>query len=166
MARLFVGLWPSAEVVASLAQRPQPQHPGVRWVPPQQWHVTLAFVGNAHPDAVVEALGGLEHEPVTATVGTRVGRLGRGVLMVPVSGVETLAAAVRQRVDGIGSWRETRPFLGHLTLARLTNVAACPWATPLAAPLSWMVDEVAVVASELTADGPRYTTVAFLPLSR
>lgn len=166
MARLFVGVWPSAEVVAALAQRPQPQHPGVRWVPSQQWHVTLAFLGNADPDRVAEALDDFEHEPVTATLGTRVGRLGRGVLMVPVTGVESLAAAVRQRVGDLGSWRETQPFLGHLTLARLKNVAACPWATPLEAPLSWAVDHVEVVASDLTANGPRYTIVASLPLSR
>lgn len=164
LARCFVGLWPSSEVVEALAQRPRPDHPGVRWVPPEQWHVTLAFLGNAEPERVVEALSGLEHPTVTAVVGTRVGRLGRGVLMAPVSGCDSLAAAVRTRVGGVGSWRETQPFLGHLTLARLKNVAACPWATPLDEPLSWTVDEVAVVVSELTPEGSRYTTWATVPL--
>jgi len=164
LVRCFVGLWPCDEVRDVLSRRPRPEHPGVRWVTPEQWHVTLAFMGNAEPGSVVEALSGLEHPPVTAVVGTRVGRLGRGVLMAPVSGCDALAAVVRARVEGIGSWRETQPFLGHLTLARLKNVAACPWATPLEAPLSWTVNEVAVVVSELTPSGSRYTTVATVPL--
>ena len=162
--RCFVGVWPSDEVREELSRRPRPQHLGVRWVLPDQWHVTLAFLGNAEPEGVVEALAGLESPPVTAVVGTRVGRLGRGVLMAPVTGCDVLAAAVGARVRGIGSWRETQPFLGHLTLARLKNVAACPWATPLQAPLSWMVNEVAVVVSELTPEGSRYSTVATVPL--
>ena len=164
LVRCFVGLWPSSEVREALAQRPRPEHPGVRWALPEQWHVTLAFLGNADPVLVVDALSGLDHPTVTAVVGTRVGRMGRGVLMAPVSGCDALAAAVRSRVSGVGSWRETQPFLGHLTLARLKNVAACPWATPLEAPLSWTVHEVAVVASELTPEGSRYTTVATVPL--
>ena len=158
--RCFVGLWPSDEVREVLARRPRPEHPGVRWVPPEQWHVTLAFLGQADPDQVCQVLSTLDHGPVIATLGTRVGRLGRSVLMVPVGGVDSLAAAVRSRVATVGSWRETQPFLGHLTLARLRNVAACPWATPLDAPLSWTVDRVAVVVSDLTPEGPHYTTVA------
>lgn len=160
LARCFVGVWPSDEVVEVLAQRARPEHPGVRWVPPEQWHVTLAFLGNADPELVVDALSGLHHPTVTAVVGTRVGRLGRGVLMAPVSGCESLAVAVRGCVEGVGSWRETQAFLGHLTLARLRDVAARPWATPLEAPLSWTVNEVSVVVSELTPSGSRYTTVA------
>lgn len=162
--RCFVGVWLSDEVHGALSQRPRPEHPGVKWVPPEQWHVTLAFLGAARVEGLVEVLAGLESPAVTAVVGTRVGRLGRGVLMAPVSGCDVLAAAVRARVDGVGSWRETQPFLGHLTLARLKNVAACPWATPLPAPLSWVVNEVAVVVSELTPEGSRYTTVATVPL--
>jgi RNA 2',3'-cyclic 3'-phosphodiesterase len=164
LSRCFVGVWPSGDVRDALERRPRPEHPGVRWVPPEQWHVTLAFLGNAEPERVVDVLTGLDHPPVTAVVGTRVGRLGRGVLMAPVSGCEPLAMLVRTRVEGVGSWRETNAFLGHLTLARLKNVAACPWATPLEAPLSWAVNEVAVVISELTPQGSRYTTVATVPL--
>ncbi|MBW3548710.1 MAG: hypothetical protein KY452_11325, partial [Actinobacteria bacterium] len=43
--RLFVAVRPPPEVVATLATLDRPERPGLRWTPPEQWHVTLRFFG-------------------------------------------------------------------------------------------------------------------------
>jgi 2'-5' RNA ligase len=61
--RLFVAILPPPEALAELGAALGPVRdgpdgapvPGVRWVPPEQWHVTLAFLGEIGTD-VVEAL--------------------------------------------------------------------------------------------------------------
>lgn len=50
--RLFVALRPPPEAVADLRAR-LPQWPSR----PEQWHVTLAFLGETDPEPVDEALG-------------------------------------------------------------------------------------------------------------
>ncbi|MPZ62874.1 MAG: RNA 2',3'-cyclic phosphodiesterase [Propionibacteriales bacterium] len=48
MARLFVAVDPPAEVRADLRRRVailEPMMDGWRWVPEEQWHLTLAFLG-------------------------------------------------------------------------------------------------------------------------
>ena len=38
-------MWPPPEVVARLAALARPTVEGVRWTTPEQWHVTLRFLG-------------------------------------------------------------------------------------------------------------------------
>ena len=56
MTRLFVAVWPPSGVVDALRPLVVPGEPGVRWVTPEQWHVTLRFLGDADPDEVATAL--------------------------------------------------------------------------------------------------------------
>ena len=51
MVHLFVAAWPTDEVIQELAAIPQPIEPGVRWIPRQNWHITLRYIGDADPDA-------------------------------------------------------------------------------------------------------------------
>ena len=46
--RAFVALIPPAEALGELADAVAPvraAHPGLRWTPAAQWHLTLAFLG-------------------------------------------------------------------------------------------------------------------------
>ncbi|MCZ7630359.1 MAG: hypothetical protein M5U19_15570 [Microthrixaceae bacterium] len=61
----------------------------------------------------------------TAVLGPAVGTLGDRVVMVPVVGLEDLAAQVRRCTQGIGRPPE-HPFRGHLTLARARSRAVGP----------------------------------------
>lgn len=169
--RLFVTAWPSDEVRGLLADFPRPADAAVRWTTREQWHVTLAFlgeVGEEQANALVDALrGAAETCPVRAvTMGPATRRLGRGQLVVPVDGVDDLAAAVGQRgAAALGRSPEARPFRGHLTLARSRGKQHIPRAlegTPLAA--TWSVDAVALVRSHLGAGPARYETLAAVPL--
>jgi 2'-5' RNA ligase len=163
VARLFVAAWPPPEVLDQLAELPRPDEPGVRWTTRDQWHVTLRFLGRADPDEAAAALGGVRAPEATATMGPRIGRLGRAVVVVPVAGLDEVAEAVRGATAEIGEPVDPRPFLGHVTLARVKNRGTCRL-TGTAVSAEFPVTEVALVASELHADGARYTTLTTHPL--
>ena len=161
--RLFVAVWPPREVLDVVGALPRARQPGVRWTTRDQWHITLRFLGTCSVPAAVEALAGVEGVTTTASLGPRVGRLGRGVLIVPVAGLDALAVATVSATDHIGRPPDPRPFLGHLTLARLRGVGACGL-TAATVDASWRVTSVCLVESHLGRDGARYETIYEHPL--
>jgi 2'-5' RNA ligase len=163
MARLFLAVWPDAEVRARLDALPRPEEPGVRWVPPAQWHVTLRFLGEADEHEVGDALTGLRVEPATATYGPAVSRLGRTVLCVPVRGLDAVVAAAADATTHLGEPPDPRPFAGHLTLARLRNRGSCRLAGHRVTAEQY-VTYIDLVASRLGSDGPSYQTVTTVAL--
>lgn len=158
MSRLFVAVWPTPAVRAAIEQLPRPDEPGVRWVPPAQWHVTLRFLGDADESEAEAALAGLDAQEAVAEVGPAVSRLGRTVLCLPVRGLDELAAAVVDATAAVGEPPDPR-FTGHLTLARLRHRGSCRLAGHRLQQ-TMPVTEVALVASTLGADGPTYRTLA------
>ncbi|HTX62603.1 MAG TPA: RNA 2',3'-cyclic phosphodiesterase [Acidimicrobiales bacterium] len=166
-ARLFVGVWPPPEVVAVLGALDRPAFGGVRWTTPEQWHVTIAFLGNVPVSQIDEVGAALvaatarAAAPVEARLGPSTRRVGRAVLWVPVCGLEELAGSVRGALGALpsGVGLDDR-FDGHLTLARSRGRRSLPTAlagVPLDA--SWRVGEVDLVCSELDRSGARYTTL-------
>ena len=167
--RLFVAVWPPPEVAGVLEGMVRPDHPSVRWTRPDQWHVTLRFLGEVTDDAMpslVRALDAVRSQPPRrVTIGPATARLGRHVLMVPVAGLDDLGQAVVDATDAIGSPPDDRPFTGHLTLARGRGHHAVPAALAgQPAEGSWPVTEVALVRSHLGAVGARYETLAVIAL--
>lgn len=167
--RLFVAAWPPPEVGEVLAGVARPGHPSVRWTTPDQWHVTLRFLGEVAEDqlaALLPALSTIGASPARrATVGPATARLGRNVLMVPVAGVDDLGRAAADVTRSFGSPPDDRGFTGHVTLARSRGRHAVP-AGLTGHPVSamWPVGEVALVRSHLGAAGARYETLATIPL--
>jgi 2'-5' RNA ligase len=157
MARLFVAVWPAVHVADQLAAVvPADQH-GVRWAPRASWHVTLRFLGDADPDEVRRCLEGAELPPATAVFGPAARRLGRA-LVVPVAGLDELAAAVARATAGVQQWLDDRPFQGHLTLGRLRAGVRGPHVrAPIHAEMD--VTEIALVHSELRGTGPVYHVI-------
>ena len=162
MPRLFVATWPPAHVVEALGRLIRPASAGVRWTTPDQWHVTLRFLGSVvDVDAVVEAVTSVAVavEPVEARLGPVTDRLGRTILVVPVAGLDGLGASVIAATSALGSPPEDRPFLGHVTVARSKRrLPSSVVGVPIEA--SWTVTELAVVASDTRPEGARYTDVA------
>ena len=148
-----------------LAALERDERVGIRWTTPAEWHVTLAFLGDVDPGQVASALAGLAHPPATARFEAKVGRLGRDALVVPVAGLDLLAAEVRRCVGGLAQRSfDGRAFHGHLTLARVKRPGACSL-TGEVLEGEWRVNEVTVVGSRLHPDGPRYTVTATIPLT-
>ncbi len=131
--RLFVGLdlpWETRQSLALLAGR---GIPGARWVPMENYHLTLRFIGEV-PAYVAEeidiALAALRARHFTlelAGVGTfaKGGRdtsLWVGVTRNPQ--LDHLAGKIETALQRSGLEPERRRFAPHVTLARLDNVPA------------------------------------------
>lgn len=160
MPRLFVAAWLPDEVRGLLAGLARPQVKGLRWTGPEQWHVTLRFLGPvAEVDGVVDALTAMEAAgPATAELGPTVDRFAHRILHVPVSGLDAVAAAVAGATAALGQPPEDRPFRGHVTLARVAKNGKVDL-RPLAGgevTARWDVGEVGLVESRLSPAGARY----------
>jgi 2'-5' RNA ligase len=184
---LFVAVHPPPQVLAGLAAAVHPvrvTHPGLRWVEPERWHLTLAFLGEVPESRYTGAEGAdlrerlaraaARHPPFELGVGGA-GRFGDRVLWArPVGDIDRLrrlaasvgAAARRARIPAEG-----KPFRAHLTLATARPPASVrAAAAELDAGLRASSDAVVAPVTALhlvrshlgtgPGRGPRYETVA------
>lgn len=157
--RLFVAAWPDDDMLADLDELERPRDPGVRWVARENLHVTLCFLGDADPDDAAERLSALEAPSADARLGPAVDALGEHSLVIPVAGLDALAASVGEVLHGVGSAPRRRRFNGHLTVARLRRGARPRRALGMAFDGGFPVHTVALVESTLTPEGARYETL-------
>lgn len=163
MTRLFVAVRPPGELLDAIGSLGMEPAPGVRWVPRDQMHVTLRFLGDAPIDEVDHLLGGLELPVVTAQVGPKVTRLGHNIVCLAVGGLEETARAVTVATAGIGDPPDARGFKGHLTLARLRDRVRCALVGS-AFDARWQVDSMELVSSTLDNTGAHHRVEATYPL--
>jgi len=161
MARLFVAVWPPDAVVEHVRSLRRKDQRGIRFVPPENWHMTLRFLGESDEREVVDALDGFDHgdpPPPVARLGPAVDVMGGRALVIPVTGLDELARAVERATKHLGEPPRKR-FVGHLTLARCARGARMP--EVLGAPFAdeFPVAEIALVQSRLEPTGARYETV-------
>lgn len=126
MPRLFTGIEIPAAISAQLSYL-RGGLPGARWIDPDNYHLTLRFVGDVDMDVAEEIAAGLARVRRAAfaleltelsTLGTR---KPRAVIARPGPTPELLdLQAEHERViQRIGLPPETRKFTPHVTLARL-----------------------------------------------
>jgi 2'-5' RNA ligase len=168
IARLFVAVWPDEEACSALRALHRKDRPGVRFVPEENWHVTLRFLGQADPREVAAALDDVRLAPTQVRLGPVVELLSDHSLIVRAEGLEAWAAAVAKATREIGDAPPRKRFVGHVTLARLSQRvrrrrAALPGVvgTPFAA--SFVADELTLVRSHLDPGGARYEVLDAWP---
>jgi 2'-5' RNA ligase len=149
----------------------------VRWVRPENMHLTVRFIGHvddAQAPAVVEALSPpIEVAPFDIELGG-CGMFPPGgaprVLWIGLKrGLPSLAQlhdAFNQRLRRFGFEPEARPFSAHLTLARVKDAprgsgrAAREAVTGIHVPdTRWHVNHATVFQSHLSPKGPRYEAI-------
>ncbi len=127
MLRLFVALDPPEPARLSLARLCNGV-PGAKWVPPDQFHLTLRFIGEVDNDTfadIADALAAVSVAPFSLRL-SGVGHFPpRGAPKVLWAGIDDAAPAARLH-DGIeaqlrrlGLAPDSRKFAPHVTLARL-----------------------------------------------
>jgi 2'-5' RNA ligase len=163
MARLFVAVWPRDDVLDLLADIERPKDQGVKWVPQQNLHITLRFLGDADEDEVAERLDQTLLPAATAVIGPAFDLLAERSLIAPVAGVDVLADVVRTALRGLGTEPERKRFQGHITVARLARHARPQRSAGRRFDATFDVSEVALVASTLRETGAVYDTVATWP---
>jgi 2'-5' RNA ligase len=134
MRRLFVAAEIPDEAKEKLS-RISEGLPGAAWVPPEQMHLTLRFIGEVEESVyrdVQAALSGIASPSFYLTlkgVGHFPKRGDPETLWVGVAGNEDLVR-LRNRIEGAlvrrGLPPETRKFHPHVTLARVKDARA-PW---------------------------------------
>ena len=163
--RLFVAVWPPAEVLDTLAALDRPAVAGVRWTAPAQWHVTLRFLGEVDDGAVDDVLAALAAgasglTPTPVVLGDRLAAFGPSVLHAPVDGLVAWALAAGETGPA--------PFVGHVTVARgkrgrgaaRGDVRSLVGRPLPRGPRAWVATSFTLVRSDLGHDGARYTTLA------
>lgn len=128
--RLFVGIdlpWELRHRIVALATT---GIQGARWVPPENYHLTLRFIGEVPPhcaeeiDMVLAVLRGRRFELTLSGVGTfskggRSNTLYVGVERNPR--LEHVQNKIETALQRVGLDPERRRFQPHVTLARLDN---------------------------------------------
>jgi 2'-5' RNA ligase len=159
--RLFSALIPPDGVVGSLRAEMDRigawGSEGVRWVAPEQWHVTLGFYG--------------EHEDPSHQADLLADRLrGSGAPRVWLEGTGIFPGVLWLGVDGqgltelaeeAGAGQEGREYRPHLTLGRTARRARTPWEQRLAGFRSepWTAAEAVLMRSDDAEGGPHYRVV-------
>ncbi len=178
-ARLFVALeLPSAarEALARWRASIFSEVPGLRPVRPEDLHATLCFLGSrpvGDIDAISAACGVLAGEPVLESA------FGEG-LWLPARRPRVLAVALRDD-DGVlagvqsalsralvaGGWYapESRPFLAHVTVARVgRDVRVRRVKLPAPPAIEVRCSQVTLYRSRLGSGGARYEALASVSL--
>jgi RNA 2',3'-cyclic 3'-phosphodiesterase len=164
MARLFIAVWPPEDVVSELTGLHRKDQRGVRFVPPENWHITLRFLGESNPSDVIEALDREALPRAEANLGPAVDILSERALVIPVTGVDDLAARVTELTAQMSKPTRQR-FFGHLTLARVKPNVPMPRTLGTLVSATFDVEEIALVESRLHPEGARYETLETWPVT-
>lgn len=154
----------------------------IRFVSPEQCHVTLKFIGNigvehidgikAIIDSAVDGIGPMN--VVLIGMGTFPNAMRPRVIWIGLEGGEGLIHITKEldsRLEGLGVPKEKRPFRPHLTIGRvkyasdpgaieriLSNYANFRFGTAT-------IDRIILKKSVLTPNGPIYSDIYTAPLN-
>lgn len=175
--RLFIAIELPAELKAALG-RLRAEIAGARWVPGEQIHLTLAFLGEVAEERLEQltaALARIQSSPF------RLSFSGTGcfpdhrrprVLWIglePEAHLQQLAAQTHAALLACGIPQEERPFSPHITLARLKMAppgAADRFLHQQKQTLSpFAVQEFTLFQSRLTPQGALHTPLRVFPLA-
>jgi RNA 2',3'-cyclic 3'-phosphodiesterase len=180
MARAFVAVRPPDPVLADVGatvERVRDRLTGARWTTPDQWHLTVQFLGNrVDLDAVAGALSALRVPDGDVRLGGGGAfpseRRAKVLWLGVVEGAALLtglAGAVGALLAPLGHEPEDRPFHAHLTLARLNRPsdarAVVAAIGPDAVGEGWRLGEVHLYESTTRREGAEYRLHATFPLA-
>ena len=149
----------------------------LRWIDPQNWHITLRFLGNLDPAQLTVLLAVLSKTLVEhRSFNIRFKRIHYfpstskpqviAALFAPSSELLALARTSELAARAIALTPEKRLFRPHLSLARYSKQQ--PVYLPQAISLdnlSLAINQVVIFSSELTPCGPIYKPLHKLPLT-
>ena len=128
MPRLFTGLEIPPDVALNLSLI-RGGLPGARWIDPENYHVTLRFIGDVEGHVADEVANALDrvHRPSFSLTLSGVGAFGQkkphavwaGV--APSHDLNALQAEIERICQRLGVPTDPRKFTPHVTLARLRN---------------------------------------------
>ena len=177
MPRLFTGLEIPPQVAQSLAMM-RGGLPGARWIDPENYHLTLRFIGDiddALARDIASLLGGVQRAPFELRLdglSSFGGRKPRALVAaaVPVAPLMDLHAEHERLLQRLGLEPEGRKYTPHVTLARLRDASSHDVAGYLAArhpfrPAPFRVSRFVLYSSRASVGGGPYVVEAAYPLA-
>jgi RNA 2',3'-cyclic 3'-phosphodiesterase len=155
----------------------------LRWVPPQNFHVTLKFIGSVPPEKLPPIIEALRRVSLVDRVQLRI--RGVGCLVNAKTGVmlfafvqdskplTALATAIDQQLERLGFTPEHRTFMPHLTLVRASRDLPANFQTALRELAeqhkqydfgSVTPEEFHLMESKTLRAGPIYSKIQSFPL--
>lgn len=176
MARVFVAAIPPPDIRKTVcglfteAERRESSRTGdgARWSVDADLHCTLLFLGDIDLIAATEALI-CAAPSLSATRAQLVGTtsmLGADALVIPVDGLDTLAARVGSQVGDLTdrAKREHHHFSGHLTVRRgLVSSTTSGLIGRQVPPASWTVSTISLMTNSSSGHGYRVIHTIDLP---
>lgn len=167
-SRLFIAIDLPEGLQESIARRSYDVRE-LRWSPPEQLHLTLAFIGKLPVDKMIaldDALSRIEFAPFELQF-DRVGSFGNRTLWLGCGPSDPILALHEQIKDSLYQIEvaiETRPFRPHVTLARAKTPMTSTQIDQLEAallptPLAMTVDQFALKNSVLTTTSPLHQII-------
>jgi 2'-5' RNA ligase len=177
MQRIFTGLEIPADVAQSLATL-RGGLPGARWIDPENYHLTLRFIGDVDDTLareVASLLGRVSRPPLELRLdglSSFGGRRPRAVVasLAQTAALMELQAEHERLIQRVGLEPEGRKFTPHVTLARLRDsssrqVADYLATRPFLAPLSFRVTRFVLFSARASVGGGPYLVEAAYPLA-
>ena len=161
------------------------RHPFVKWVDPENMHLTLKFLGDVASDSIPQIVEAMSRAAKShSTFKLEVAGTGAfpnwqrpQVVWVGVGGeldrLNSLQKGLESALSPMGFPTESRTFSAHLTLGRLRDrvtpdhrrqFAEFAQKVELTASLSFEVNGIRLIRSQLTPAGPIYTELAVAKL--
>jgi RNA 2',3'-cyclic 3'-phosphodiesterase len=168
--RLFLALRLPADVLGEIDRWQRSELRGVRLVPREHLHVTLAFLGH-RPAGELEAIVGALHAAAAEAGEIRLTparyRETRsvGMLVLEDEGgcANVLASRLHELLEGLGVYRrEGRPWLPHLTVARWRQRPRLQLELPSVG--TFVPSDAAAYLSRLHPGGARYEVLESVAL--
>jgi 2'-5' RNA ligase len=168
--RLFLALRLPDDVLDAVEQWQLVRLAGVRIVPREHLHVTLAFLGHRPTDELASIVAALRHAArgageirLTPSRYRETRSVGMLVLEDDGGRAALLAADVQERLEGLGVYhRESRPWLPHLTVARWRDRPRLRLEPP--AVRTFVPSDAAAYLSRLHPGGARYEVLESVAL--
>jgi len=154
---------------------------GVKWVEPENLHLTLKFLGDT-PDTLVQEVEDAIYESCQGIEPFKMAIQGVGCFptkqrpraywagLTKSKSLETLQTNIAERIEALGFEPEEKKFVPHLTVARIKEPIGKERMTQAflnfelrSAP--FVVDRVSLVQSTLRQEGPIYTVLKDYSLS-
>jgi RNA 2',3'-cyclic 3'-phosphodiesterase len=189
MLRSFIAVEIPAEIQSAIANSAAPLKNGlpkglIRWVAPQNVHLTLKFLGDVTPAALEQLAGALKAE-AASHAGFSISISGLGAfpsarrarviwigLEAPPA-LEALQRGVEATVAVLGYPPEQRPFSPHLTIGRVSQTISASGLQRIRTELEstrvgllgkFEVGAVHIFKSDLQPGGAVYTHLYALPM--
>jgi len=176
MPRLFTGLEISRNVADSLAMM-RGGLPGARWIDPENYHLTLRFIGDID-DALARDIAGLLGRVQRRPFELRLdglssfgGRKPRALVasVTPVMPLLELQAEQERLLQRLGLEPEGRKYIPHVTLARLRETSSWQVADYLSArghfrSAAFEVSRFVLFSSRSSVGGGPYVVEEAYPL--